>query len=336
MESQLTNEKLLEIISIQTEIVQQGTALDKIMEIVTDRALVLARGEGAAVELIDREELVYSSVAGIAEKFMGMRLAVKNSLSGECIDSREPLICNDAENDSRVNKQACRSIGLKSMIVLPLICDGKSIGVLKVFSKTVDSFGRAEVQVLELLTGLISAAMYHAMENDESELLFKATHDSLTGIPNRSLFYDRLRQKVSHLTQKDQHTFGVLSLDMDGFKLINDQFGHRTGDAALVETARRVKEILPEGDTFSRVGGDEFAILALSISDSADVKRMKERIYEEIDQPFYFEDHHVHLAVSIGYALYPRDGKKIEELIEYSDRSMYEEKRKRKAEAKQK
>lgn len=112
----------MEIINIQTEVVQQGIDLSSIMELVTQRAQNITNAEGACIELIEKNELVYRATSGIAEKYLGLRLNIENSLSGECIKARVPLISNDIENDDRANKEACRKIGLNSMIVIPLVC----------------------------------------------------------------------------------------------------------------------------------------------------------------------------------------------------------------------
>lgn len=105
-----------------------------------------------------------------------------------------PLISNDIENDDRVNKEACRKIDLNSMIVIPLICKDDVVGILKVLSAKVGHFNDSSIAILEIMSGLIAAAMFNAISNGDSELLHKATHDHLTGISNRALFYDRLRQ----------------------------------------------------------------------------------------------------------------------------------------------
>ena len=201
-QNDIDKDKLLEVIKLQTEVAQQGMDMANIMDIVVQRTQLITNSDGASVELIERKELVYSAVSGTAEKFLGLRLDIDNSLSGECISMRIPLISNDIELDDRVNKNACRKIGIRSMIVLPLIYNNTVVGVLKVLSGKVNHFDEEDIKILELMSGLIAAEMFNAMKNDNSELFYKATHDSLTGISNRSLFYDRLRQKLSKALRK--------------------------------------------------------------------------------------------------------------------------------------
>lgn len=328
-QNSICEDKLLEIIKVQTEVAQQGMDLSNIMDIVVHKTQLITNADGASVELIEKSELVYSAASGMAEKFLGLRLDIENSLSGECIMMRVPLISNDIEIDDRVNKVACRKIGINSMIVMPLIFNNEVVGVLKVLSGKVGHFGDEDIKILELISGLIAAEMFNAMKNEESELFYKATHDSLTGISNRSLFYDRLRQKLSRALRKHEE-FGIISLDMDGLKEINDTYGHRAGDAAIKEIAFRIKNTLGESDTVSRLGGDEFGIIVSNVVDRNDITSLIHRLDSEIIKPFDFETVKINLRASIGYAHFREDGIELEVLIEKADKSMYEVKRERK------
>lgn len=325
----ISNDKLLEIISVQTEIVQLGADLSSIMDLVTHRSQEITGADGASIELIQEQELVYSAASGIAEKFLGLRLNIDNSLSGECIKTRTTLLSNDIEKDDRVNKDACRLIGLNSMIVVPLICQEDVVGIMKVLSRNSGHFCQDNISSLELMSGLIAAAMFHAMKNDESELFHRATHDSLTGVSNRSVFYDRLRQKLASASRKHEN-FGIISLDMDGLKEINDVLGHRAGDAAIRETATRIQQVLRETDTVSRLGGDEFGIIVSSIVNRNEIRTLTHRIETAISEPFTFEEQDIKLRASLGYTLFSEDGIELEILIEKADESMYATKRKRK------
>ncbi|WP_371381235.1 diguanylate cyclase domain-containing protein [Sporomusa aerivorans] len=328
-QNNLSSDILMEIISIQTEVVQQGINLSSIMELVTQRTQYITNAAGASVELIEKNELVYSAASGIAEKYLGLRLNMENSLSGECIKTRLPLVSNDIECDERVNKEACRQIGLNSMIVVPLICRNDVVGVLKVLSEKAGHFNADSIKILEIMSGLIAAAMFNAISNEESELFHKATHDNMTGIANRSLFYDRLRQKLSQASRKHEN-FGIITLDMDGLKEINDNYGHRAGDAAINEVALRISNTLREMDTVARLGGDEFGILVAEVMTRNDLRSLIQRIDFEIIKSFEFEGGKLNLRASIGYALFSEDGIELEVLIEKADKSMYEVKRARK------
>lgn len=319
----------MEIINIQTEVVQQGIDLSSIMDLVTQRSQQITNADGASIELIEKDELVYSAASGIAKKFLGLRLNIKNSLSGECIKSKLPLLSNNIEIDDRVNKEACRQIGLNSMIVIPLISSGTTVGVLKVLSKSVDHFSQESIKILEFMSDLIAAAMFNAIHNNKSELFYRATHDYLTGISNRASFYDRLRQKLSQAL-KYNDTFAIIALDLDGLKEINDNYGHRAGDAAIKEVASRISNKLFSSDTLARLGGDEFGVIVEKSISRDDIKSLIQQIDTEITKPFEFENQDILLKASIGYALFNEDGVELEDLIEKADKAMYEEKKSRK------
>jgi diguanylate cyclase (GGDEF)-like protein len=215
------------------------------------------------------------------------------------------------------------------MIVVPLAFREEVVGVLKVMSAKTDHFQEESINILGLISELIAAAMFSALKNEESEVFHKATHDFLTGVSNRSLFYDRLRQRLSQAKRKSE-TFGIIMMDMDGLKGINDNYGHRTGDAAIKEVALRIKDSLRESDTVSRLGGDEFGVIAVDGGDCNNLSMLIQRIYSEISKPFVFEGHKLELKISAGYSLFSKDGSELEALIEKADQSMYEAKRIRK------
>ena len=318
----LSKDKLLKIINLQTEIVQQGIDLGGIMEFVTDKMLLIVNVDGAGVELIEGNELVYRAASGMAENFLGLRLNIENSLSGQCIKNKKTLLSNNIEEDNRVNKDAARKIGIKSMIVSPLICQDEVVGVLKVLSGKLEFFNQEDIKMINLISGLIAAAIFNALKNDSSELYYKATHDSLTGITNRSLFYDRLRQKIL-LTSRRVQNFGIILLDIDKLKDINDNFGHRTGDAAIKEVALRIKKLLRQTDTVSRLGGDEFGIIASEVENQENIRTLIQKIDSEIQKTFIFEGNKINLRASIGYSIYPIHSNQIKGLIEKADREMY-------------
>ncbi len=320
---------LMKIITIQTEVVQQGIDLSKIMDLVTQRAQQITNADGACIELAEETELVYSAASGIAENHLGLRLKTKDSLSGECIKWKIPLLSNDIEYDDRVNKDACRKIGLKSMVVVPLICKDDVVGVLKVLSKKPNHFNTDSIKILEFMSDLIAAAMFNAIKNEKSALFYKATHDYLTGMANRASFYDHLRQKLSQ-SLKENSKFAIIALDLDGLKFINDTYGHRAGDAAIKEVALRISRSLHTSDVAARLGGDEFGVITGTMDNRNSINKLIREIDIEITKPFEFEGNNLRLRASIGYALFNEDGLEVEDLIEKADQEMYAEKRRRK------
>ncbi len=323
------NARLLEVIKTQTEVAKLGLDLGAVMALVTERSQQLTRAVGAVLELAEGDEMVYRAASGTAQRFLGLRLARASSLSGQCVLEGHPLRCNDSEDDARVDREACRRVGLRSMVVVPLRHHETVVGVLKVMSNRVSGFDEDDLKILGLMSDLIAASMFHAAKYETNELFYQATHDALTGLANRALFYDRLRACLARAA-RERVRFGILNLDMDGLKPINDRLGHRAGDAAIREFAARLKQITREADTAARLGGDEFGMILSRLNDRAGALKQAHRVRENVRAPFAFEQNDIPLDASIGVAVYPEDGEQIDALVEKADQSMYETKRKRK------
>lgn len=149
-------------------------------------------------------------------------------------------------------------------------------------------------------------------------------------VAGRAAQLTRATGAVVALAVRSSGGLGVLNLDMDGLKPINDRYGHRAGDAAIRETAERSLRNSRRVDTATRVGGDEFAVLLPGVRRREDAQAHSLRLMEKVGEPFEFEGHRIDLGVSVGVAVLPEDGTEMTSLIEYADRSMYESKRERK------
>ena len=321
--------KLMEVISIQSELVRLGMDLGAVMHLVTERTLSLVGADGAAIELAEGDDMVYRAASGAASGQIGLRLKRDSSLSGLCVRAGETLRCDDSETDPRVDREACRRVGLRSMIVMPLLHNETVVGVLKAMSMQQAKFGEAEEALLQILSDAVGAAMFHAAKYDQDELLHRATHDGLTGLANRSLFMDRLRVTTAQM-MRAKGAAAVLMIDMDGMKQVNDTHGHRAGDAVIAEFANRLKTVARLSDTAARLGGDEFALILTPVDLPEGVSAVIGRLTREIEPPFLFEGRMYQLRASIGAAAFPHDGTEVENLIELADQRMYAEKSLRK------
>lgn len=161
-----------------------------------------------------------------------------------------------------------------------------------------------------------------ARKQAEATITFQAYHDLLTGLPNRSLFKDRLGQAMVYAKRHGQ-TMATLFLDMDHFKVVNDTLGHLVGDGLLQALAQRLRGCLREGDTLSRIGGDEFMLLLPHIRSRDNAAYIAQKIIASLKQPFNIEGHELFAGMSIGIAIYPDDGDNIETLIKHADIAMY-------------
>ena len=159
----------------------------------------------------------------------------------------------------------------------------------------------------------------------EARIEHLAYHDSLTGLPNRTLLMDRLGQALSQAQRLDQEV-AVLFIDLDRFKLVNDSLGHHVGDQLLQEIARRLRATLRDNDTVARVGGDEFQVVVCNVAGPTDAARIAEKLMRTLGEPFTLEGQELHVTASLGVSLYPRDGASGELLLKYADTALYEAK----------
>lgn len=159
----------------------------------------------------------------------------------------------------------------------------------------------------------------------EETIAFQAFHDLLTGLPNRTLFQDRLELSITQAKRRNQR-LGVMFLDIDRFKLINDTYGHTEGDMLLKEFAQRVRQCLRSGDTLARQGGDEFTVLLPDVNNASDVTIIAQKMLSELKRPFTVAERDFLATASIGIAVYPEDGDNPETLIRNADIAMYQTK----------
>jgi diguanylate cyclase (GGDEF)-like protein/PAS domain S-box-containing protein len=164
------------------------------------------------------------------------------------------------------------------------------------------------------------------IKQSQERLLKAAHHDSLTGIPNRTLLADRLLQAIAQ-TQRSRTILAVGYLDLDGFKPVNDTYGHETGDRVLTETAARLVSCLRGGDTVARLGGDEFVFLLLGLDGIDECEAALQRMMAAIAQPIVLESVQVTLSASIGVTLYPADNVDPDTMLRHADQAMYQAKR---------
>jgi diguanylate cyclase (GGDEF)-like protein len=176
-----------------------------------------------------------------------------------------------------------------------------------------DHVGRLEEDIVIRTRGLEAA---------NRQLRHLATHDPLTGLPNRVLLDDRLTQAMAH-ANRDGRSFAVLACDLDRFKLINDSLGHRAGDELLQEVARRLTAVVRTTDTVARFGGDEFVLIATEIGEPAEAQKLASSVIEALGAPVRIAGIDIHTSPSIGIAVYPADGSSIDALLAHADAAMY-------------
>jgi diguanylate cyclase (GGDEF)-like protein len=177
---------------------------------------------------------------------------------------------------------------------------------------------RHQAQRLEELVTIRTAELHRLNE----QLSHQVSHDSLTRLPNRTLFNDRLTQDLLNAQRRGQ-PLALLFLDLDRFKVINDTLGHATGDRLLCLAAERLRKVVRKGDTVARLGGDEFTVLLSTLDLSTDAEKVAQKIIQLLEKPFYCDGNELHVTTSVGIAIYPKDGADSETLMRNADTAMY-------------
>ncbi len=159
----------------------------------------------------------------------------------------------------------------------------------------------------------------------QNKLQHLATHDSLTGLPNRVLFHDRLEMAIKQ-TRRNEEKLAILFVDLDHFKQVNDSLGHSIGDELLIEVAKRLQSLLRDSDTIARMGGDEFNILLDGFDNTENIISLVQKCIDAFKEPFTVQEQRLYATLSIGISIYPDDGINAELLLKNADAAMYKAK----------
>ena len=243
------------------------------------------------------------------------------------MDSGRRLVIDEARTDpvtSELNESYLIKNDIYSMLDVPIFYDGQIIGVLcHEHTGDVRTWTTYEQEFPALIASDISLSLeINKRKETEKHLEHQAYHDSLTGLPNRALFLDRIEQEIRHASRDDSN-LAVLFLDLDNFKQINDSFGHSAGDTVLISISKRLKQALREIDTIARLGGDEFIILLGDFKKVEDINDIAAKLFDAIQQPLEINNNELFVTTSIGISIFPNDGTSAEILLRNADAAMY-------------
>jgi len=190
-----------------------------------------------------------------------------------------------------------------------------------------DTFTPEFAELLQRLADNVSFALENFDRADEKtkadeRIEYLASHDSLTGLPNREMFNELLRHAIE-VACRHQRRFAMLFIDLDRFKVINDSLGHDAGDILLTEIGNRLRETLRSSDVVARLGGDEFVVILEETAEREDVERIAHNLLSVLGEPMQLSGHECHTTASIGIAMYPSDGSDVQTLIKNADMAMY-------------
>ena len=213
--------------------------------------------------------------------------------------------------------------------ILDMLKTGKSFKGVLVNRKRNGEIFHAETTINPIMDMLGNVTHFFATGRDVTknaqeldQLQRLANFDSLTGLPNRNLFMDRLQQALSR-TDREQQQVALVYLDMDGFKQVNDSHGHASGDELLQAVALRLKSCVRQGDTVARLCGDEFAMILVNTNGMESVQKILTKIIDSFNQSPLLDDRYMNGSCSIGVSVYPRDGEEVSELLRCADIAMY-------------
>ena len=244
--------------------------------------------------------------------------------AGYALQRTDPVMVSEVEAETRFEVPAAlRDQGIVSSVsVIVQGTDGPH-GTMGAHTTQPRSFDDDDVNFMQSVANVVAAAI----ERKEAEAIIShmAFHDPLTGLPNRILFNDRFRMALEH-ARRNQETLGILFVDLDAFKLVNDSLGHSFGDRVLPEVAKRLQACLRAADTIARVGGDEFVILLPELKSAADAKPTADRVVAAMRRSIKVDDCEIVVGASVGISTFPEDGADSELLLKAADRRMYQAK----------
>jgi diguanylate cyclase (GGDEF)-like protein/PAS domain S-box-containing protein len=242
-------------------------------------------------------------------------------LAGRVWQSGEPLWVADVNQDARVSAAGrARESGIRGAFVFPLVFGGRTIGVVIFNSRAVREPEERLLRAIHVIGSQIGQFLQRKQAEDKLAQL--AQFDTVTGLPNRHLFNDRLGQMLTH-AQRNDWSAGVLFVDLDRFKAVNDTYGHAAGDMLLREVAARLKDSVRSGDNVGRLSGDEFAVALSNLAKADDAGLVAQKVVDALAAPFDLAGHQAYISASIGIALFPSDGQEPDALIKNADTAMY-------------
>ncbi|MGQ0650909.1 MAG: GGDEF/EAL domain-containing response regulator [Betaproteobacteria bacterium] len=283
--------RTLELISAVNALIARGTQPDTLLQEACRIAVERGGFRLAAAGLLDATKRVLRQVASAGEGSAAHEL---DSLKV----GTQPLVWNHN--------------GSGPFVALPLLGGGEPLGVLLLYARSADVFDEEEMRLLQDLAGDLSYALRHLEQKARMDYL--AYHDSLTGLPNRALFTDRLGQALA-AARRERRFAAAVFLDIERFRMVNESFGRKAGDDLLRQVAQRLRKSTPDEDTVARVSGDRFAIAVAGLEHPGETLRgILEKVAEAMSAPVAIDGIELRVGVKAGIAVYPSDAQTTEAL----------------------
>ncbi len=271
----------------------------------------------------DAPSLVVKAAVGWPSETVGRPFAEAEEpkAAHEVVRSLKPVVIDDFDTERRYRRsELAASLGLRSSLVVPIPGKGGAYGVLAIQSRQPRRFDERHVAFMQSVANTLAAAIERAQA--EERLTRLAQFDTVTGLPNRLLFRDRLEQVLAQ-ARRNRWLVGVMFIDLDRFKIVNDTLGHDYGDTLLARVAERLSGATRAGDTVGRLGGDEFAVALSNLSRPDDAGMIAQKLLEALSAPFDLGGYKSYVTASVGIAVHPADGQDADSLLRNADTAMY-------------
>jgi len=334
------------------ETARKSLDMDELLIALMEKAAAVTAARVASVFVVEKEEKRFRilDTRGFSTESKGTAcVPFDESVARHVMESKEPLLVSDVSVDPRLNRPNEKKYGTASFVCMPVEVDGELVAVVNLTDKESGAaFDEKDVDTLSVMLDEIHFALENAQihaaikahalsleakteelnreiskrQRIENELQRLAHNDALTGLPNRALFLDRLQQGLLQARRRRQKV-GVMFLDLDGFKPVNDMLGHDQGDEVLREVACRLQGCLRAMDIVARHGGDEFTFALLGVESSEDVSIVAHKVLTCLQRPFELNGQEHFVGGSIGISMYPEDGDQAESLVNQADTAMY-------------
>jgi diguanylate cyclase (GGDEF)-like protein len=346
------NRRTLAALQELADIARKSLDLEVLLKALMTKAVDITEARIASVFLAepDKKRFCILATYGFTPKGEGSTyVSFEHSVAKYVLQSKKPLVVADINTDSRFSRANKKRYGTPSFACIPVLLDDDLIAVVNLADKgSGKPFEDDDMHILSVMLNEIHFALENAqihksiklhalnLENRtmelhqeiskrkqvENELMHLAHNDPLTGLSNRALFLDRLRQSLAQ-AKRWKKMVAVLFLDLDNFKPINDMLGHEQGDVVLQQVAMRLRRTLRDTDIVARHGGDEFTFALQDIHSPDDISKVAQKVLDCLIPPFVLKGREHYVGGSIGISIYPEDGTDAEELVNHADTAMY-------------